>query len=187
MVNAEWAHVSSSLTRFTDLRSLAKLYKRAQVKKRRARTLKPIANYLIKRIADCSLARCTDLRLYHLKSGRWVFNHGASKFHIILSQECLSLQFPENILVALCLRLRASRQRVRPRRRRAILMRRYCLWAYSLVVGGPAIIFWPFAHNTLQWLVVVVVWRKGIVWPIERIHHTLFLSFPLKRYRLTYS
>ena len=143
MVDAERAHVSSSLTRFTDLRSLAKLYKRAQVKKRRARTLKPIANYLIKRIADCSLARCTDLRLYHLKSGRWVFNHGASKFHIILSQECLSLQFPENILVALCLRLRASRQRVRPRRRRAILMRRYCLWAYSLVFGGPAIILNP--------------------------------------------
>ena len=128
MVNAERAHVSSSLTRFADFRSFAKLYsyqyKNAQEKKRRAWTFKPIANSSIKRIANCSLASCTDLRLYHLQSGRWVFNHGASKFHIFLSQECLSLQFPENILVALCLRLRASRQRVRPRRRRAILMRR---------------------------------------------------------------
>ena len=143
MVNAERAHVSSSLTRFTDLRSLAKLYKRAQVKKRRARTLKPIANYLIKRIADCSLARCTDLRLYHLKSGRWVFNHGASKFHIILSQECLSLQFPENILVALCLRLRASRQRVRPRRRRAILMRRFVFKHIHLLLVALLLFFDP--------------------------------------------
>ena len=51
MVNAERAHVSSSLTRFTDFRSLAKLYsyqyKRAQVKKRRARTFKPIAQDII--------------------------------------------------------------------------------------------------------------------------------------------
>ena len=147
MVNAERAHGSSSLTRFTDLRSVAKLYsyqyKRAQVKKRRARTFKPIANYLIKRIADCSLARCTDLRLYHLKSGRWVFHHGASKFHIILSQECLSLQFPENILVAQCLRVRASRQRVRPRRRRAILMRRFVFKHIHLLLVALLLFFDP--------------------------------------------